>query len=31
MPYIAYSRSPIHVREIHGSVDPGYGNEGGPV
>lgn len=29
MPYVAYSRSPIRVRETHGigDVDPGFGNE----
>jgi translation initiation factor IF-2 len=28
MPYIAYSRSPIHVRQTSGGVDPGFGVEG---
>lgn len=29
MAYVAYSNSPIHVRETGGAVDPGYG-QGGP-
>ena len=29
MAYIAYSNSPIHVRETAGGVDPGYGQGGG--
>jgi hypothetical protein len=28
MAYVAYSNSPIHVRETAGAVDPGYGHPG---